>query len=68
VDVVFTTPVTLNKGTVYYINVTNINVTSATSNNKPYYVDVSAANTYSGGVYTGSCGGSRDMWFQIWGQ
>ena len=59
-DVTFASPVTLNKGTTYYLN-----VTSATAGNKPYFVDVSAANTYSGGTYSG---GNRDMWFQVWGQ
>jgi endoglucanase len=59
-DVVFASPVTLTKGITYYLN-----VNSATTNNKPYYVDVSASNTYSGGTYSG---GSRDMWFQVWGQ
>jgi endoglucanase len=62
-DVVFTTPVTLTKGTTYFLN-----VTSTTANNKPYFVDVGAANTYAGGAYTGAGGGSRDMWFQVWGQ
>jgi endoglucanase len=62
-DVVFASPVTLNKGTTYYVN-----VSSATTSKKPYYVDVSAADSYSGGTYTGSGGGGRDMWFQVWGQ
>jgi endoglucanase len=59
-DVTFASPVTLTKGTTYYLN-----VTSATAGNKPYFVDVSAANTYAGGTYSG---GNRDMWFQVWGQ
>ncbi|HEY8995747.1 MAG TPA: glycoside hydrolase family 5 protein, partial [Lacunisphaera sp.] len=59
-DVVFTSPVTLNKGTTYYLN-----LNSTTSTNKPYYIDVGASNSYSGGTYSG---GARDMWFQVWGQ
>jgi hypothetical protein len=59
-DVTFASPVTLTQGTTYYLN-----VTSATAGNKPYFVDVSAANTYAGGTYSG---GNRDMWFQVWGQ
>jgi len=59
-DVVFSAPVTLNKGATYYLN-----VSSATGSNKPYYIDVSATDTYSGGTYSG---GARDLWFQVWGQ
>jgi aryl-phospho-beta-D-glucosidase BglC (GH1 family) len=60
-DVVFASPVTLNKGVTYYLN-----VTSTTAGNKPYFVDVSAANTYAGGNYTPASGGGRDLWFQVW--
>jgi aryl-phospho-beta-D-glucosidase BglC (GH1 family) len=62
-DIVFASPVTLNKATTYYLN-----VTSATAGTKPYFVDVGAADTYANGFYTGTSGGSRDMWFQVWGQ
>lgn len=64
VDVVFSTPVTLSKGTTYYIN-----LTSSTGNNAAYTIATNSANPYAGGAYfSQNTNTGNDAWFQVWGQ